>query len=189
MQQTDRQIRLGTLVGSLRRASFNRALARGLQALAPTGVQIEDLPTIGALPLFNQDILDSDGAPPALTRLVEAIGSVDGVIIVSPEYNWSIPGVLQNALDWLSRLTPGPMQGKPVTIFTASPGLLGGARAHAPLRNVLHALDCRILARPEVQISQIRSKLAVETATITDAATADFVAQRLQAFGAFARAS
>jgi chromate reductase len=177
--------RLGVIAGSLRKASFSRALAACLANYAPSGVVIEELPSVGTLPLFNQDVLD-EGAPAALSEFAGAIRNVDGVIIVSPEYNWSIPGVLKNALDWVSRLNPHPLQNKPVTIFTCSPGLLGGARAHAPIRNVLHSLDCRIQARPEVQISQIRTKLSADFSTIADAATAEFVTQRIAAFSAFA---
>lgn len=181
------RLRLGFIAGSLRKKSYSRALAQSLIGLAPGGVEIEELPSIWALPLFNQDVLDEEGIPAALSELAEAIGSVDGLIIVSPEYNWSIPGALKNALDWISRLNPNPLKDKPVTIFTCSPGLLGGARAHPPIRNVLHALDCRILARPEVQIAQIRTKLSEDVSIITDAATAEFVTQRLAAFSEFAR--
>lgn len=188
MDDSGQGLRIGVIVGSLRKASFSGALARSLPGLAPGNVVVDSLPSIGTLPLFDQDVLDQ-GVPEALAELAAGIRAVDGVIIVSPEYNWSIPGVLKNALDWLSRLNPGPMQGKPVTIFTTSPGLLGGARAHAPIRNVLHSLECRILVKPEVQISQIKSKLAQDTATITDAATAGFVAQQLAAFSAFVRRS
>jgi len=188
VKDTEDRIRLGVLAGSLRRASFTAALARSLPGLAPQGTEIVPLPSIGDLPLFNQDILDH-GVPGALSELAGEIRAAGGVIIVSPEYNWSIPGVLKNALDWLSRLNPGPMEGKPVTLFTASPGLLGGARAQAPIRNVLHSLDCRILAKPEVQIAQVRTRVSVETDTITDTATADFIRERLEAFSAFVRRS
>ncbi|WP_284778001.1 NADPH-dependent FMN reductase [Agrobacterium sp. lyk4-40-TYG-31] len=178
---------LGVMAGSLRKQSFSRALGHCLGALAPEHVTIEELPSIGDLPLFNQDIMDETGAPTALTQLAERISAVDGVIIISPEYNWSIPGALKNALDWLSRLNPAPLAEKPVTIFTCSPGLLGGARAHPPIRNVLHALDCRILARPEVQITQIKAKMAPDLSAVTDSATAEFITQRLAAFSAFAQ--
>jgi chromate reductase, NAD(P)H dehydrogenase (quinone) len=180
------QQRLGTLVGSLRRESFSRTLAQSLLGLAPENVEILPLPGIGDLPLFNQDIIDEGGMPDAVLRLAEAIGSVDGVILVSPEYNWSIPGPLKNALDWLSRLNPNPLQDKPVVVFTSSPGLLGGARAHAPIRNVLHALGSHILARPEVQIAQVKAKVSLDPPAITDAATAGFIKERLTVFSAFA---
>ncbi|MCO5160189.1 MAG: NAD(P)H-dependent oxidoreductase [Mesorhizobium sp.] len=187
MEGTGDRLRLGAIAGSLRKKSFSRALTRCLNGLAPLNVTVQELPSIGALPLFNQDILDEGGIPAPLAELTEAIATMQGLIFVSPEYNWSIPGVLKNAIDWISRLNPAPLQDKPVIIFTCSPGLLGGARAHAPLRNVLHSLDCRILARPEVQISQIRTKLSDDMSSIADTATAEFVAQRLAAFSEFAR--
>lgn len=187
VEGTRDRLRLGAIAGSLRKKSFSRAFARCLNGLAPPDVSIEELPSIGALPLFNQDVLDEEGIPASLAELTDMIASTQGLIFVSPEYNWSIPGVLKNALDWISRLNPAPLQDKPVIIFTCSPGLLGGARAHAPLRNVLHSLDCRILARPEVQISQIRTKLSEDMSSIADTATAEFVAQRLAAFSEFAR--
>jgi chromate reductase, NAD(P)H dehydrogenase (quinone) len=189
MLEDVRTLRLGTIPGSLRKNSFCRVLSQSLQSLVSDDTQIEELPSIGSLPLFNQDILDEEGVPDEVTRLSEALASVDGIIIVSPEYNWSIPGALKNALDWISRVPAPPLQNKPVTIFTCSPGLLGGARAHSPIRNVLHALDCKILARPEVQIAQIAAKVSFDPPKITDVATTEFVTARLVAFGDFIKAT
>ncbi|OWU83218.1 hypothetical protein ATO6_20085 [Oceanicola sp. 22II-s10i] len=172
------------MVGSLRKAAFSGRLARSLSALAPSDLRVELLPSVGLLPLYDQDILDEE-VPQAVTELAGLISKSDAFAIVSPEYNWSIPGVLKNALDWLSRLKPQPLEDKPVILLTCSPGLLGGARAHAPIRNVLHALDTRILARPEVQISGVAQKL--EGDSISDPATADFVTARLKAFNEFIR--
>lgn len=182
------KLKLGTMTGSLRKASFSRVLSKSLPALAEPNVSILELPSVGDLPLFNQDILDENGVPQSVATLAEAVRSVDGLIIVSPEYNWSIPGPLKNALDWLSRLDPQPFADKPAMIITSSPGLLGGARAHPPIRNVLHGIGCRILARPEIQISQIAAKVTTNPAAISDSATADFVTQRLAAFAAFVSA-
>ena len=182
-------LRLGTIAGSLRKNSYCRVLSQSLQSLAPEHTQIEELPSIGSLPLFNQDILDEDGVPDGVAQLSEALSKVDGLIIVSPEYNWSIPGALKNALDWISRVPATPLQNKPVTIFTCSPGLLGGARAHPPIRNVLHALDCKILARPEVQIAQIAAKISFDPPKITDATTAEFITARIKAFADFTKAT
>jgi len=174
------------MVGSLRKAAFTGRLARSLAPLAPSDMRIELLPSVGLLPHFNQDVLDG-GVPQVVGDLRDSITAADGLLIVTPEYNWSIPGALKNALDWLSRLKPQPLADKPVMILSSSPGLLGGARVHPPVRNILHSMDARILARPEVQISGIAQKLTPEGDGIADAATAEFVAARLAAFGEFAR--
>ncbi|NSY39351.1 NADPH-dependent FMN reductase [Leisingera sp. ANG59] len=188
MSTEEPKLRIGTITGSLRKGSFSRVLAESLPALSGADIEISEMPTVGALPLFDQDLLDEDGVPQTVADLAEAVRAVDGLIIVSPEYNWSIPGALKNALDWLSRLESKPTVDKPVTIFTCSPGLLGGARAHPPIRNVLHALDCRILARPEVQISNVKAKIAPNPSRLTDLSTAEFVTQRIAAFAEFVRA-
>lgn len=187
MTESNGDVRLGVLCGSLRKASHSQLLARCLPDHAPVGVTIVQLPTIGALPHFNQDLMTEEGNPASVAKLAATISDLDGMIIVSPEYNWSIPGALKNALDWLSRLEPMPMRNLPVMIVTSSPGLLGGARAHPPIRNILHSLDCRILARPEVQIAQVAKKLDHEQQRISAPETVDFIASRLAAFAAFAR--
>ena len=179
-------VRVRVMVGSLRRAAFSNRLAHSLAPLAPAGMQIDLLPSVGLLPHYNQDVMD-DGVPQPVSDLTGLVASADGIVIVSPEYNWSIPGVLKNALDWLSRMKPQPLADKPVMIMTCSPGLLGGARAHPPIRNVLHAMDARIHARPEVQIAGVAQKLNAEGPGIADPATADFVAAQLAAFDHFIR--
>ncbi|MDO5703711.1 MAG: NADPH-dependent FMN reductase [Paracoccus sp. (in: a-proteobacteria)] len=176
--------RLGTLTGSLRAESYSRRVALAVADLIPEDARISELPSVGLLPHFDQDLL-ADGVPQSVANLSQALAEQDGLVLVSPEYNWSIPGVLKNALDWLSRLHPMPLKDLPVLIVTASPGLLGGARAHAPIRNVLHSLDCRILARPEIQIARVPEKLAVDTPRISDPQTAAFLRERLQAFVEF----
>lgn len=183
----DEPLRVGVMVGSLRRAAYSGMIARSLPELAPERMEIALLPSIGALPHFDQDILNETGVPAPVEALAAAIRACDGLTIASPEYNWSIPGVLKNALDWLSRLKPMPLTGMPALIVTASPGLLGGARAHPPIRNVLHALDCRILARPEIQITNCASRIDATVPRISDPDTAAFVAARLADFDAFIR--
>lgn len=125
---SDTDLRFVVLLGSLRAGSVNRIVAEALPGLAPDGVTIEPLGSIGDIPHYDQDLLDR-GVPEAVTTMAEAVSAADGVIIVTPEYNYSVPGVLKNALDWLSRMQPQPFAGKPVAIQTASPGMIGGARA------------------------------------------------------------
>jgi chromate reductase len=175
-----------TLLGSLRKASLHAGLARALPALAPEGVAISPLGSVGEFPLYNADI-QAEGFPPAVLAMGEAIAKANGVIIVTPEYNYSVPGVLKNALDWLSRLPATPLAGKPVAIQTGSPGLVGGARAQYHLRQVLVFLDAAVMNKPEVMVSQMGTKVDVAAGTITDEATRAFVAGQLAAFAGFVR--
>jgi chromate reductase len=183
---TDNPLRFAVLVGSLRRGSFNAAIARALPALAPSDVTIVPLGSVGEFPLFNQDV-QAEGFPPAVVAMGEAIAKADGVIIVTPEYNYSVPGVLKNAIDWLSRLPNQPFAGKPVAIQSASPGLFGGVRAQHHLRQSLVFLDARALARPEVTVGQAAAKFDEKTGELTDTTTREIIARQLQTFAAFAR--
>lgn len=175
-----------TLLGSLRRGSYNAAIARALPALAPEGVGIDPLGSAGDLPLYNADI-QAEGFPAAVQQMGEAIARADGVIIVTPEYNYSVSGVLKNALDWVSRLPAQPFAGKPVAIQSGSPGMLGGARAQYHLRQSLVFLDARVLNKPEVMVGQIASKVDSASGELTDEATRQVIAGQLQAFAAFVR--
>lgn len=116
----------------------------------------------------------------------EAIAKADGVIIVTPEYNYSVPGVLKNALDWLSRLPTHPVAGNPTAMQTGSPGLVGGARAQYHLRQILVFLDATVMNKPEVMISQIQTKVDA-TGELNDETTRSSIAGQLKAFAAFAR--
>jgi chromate reductase len=98
-----------TLVGSLRKDSVNAAIARALPDLAPEHVDVKTLGSIGDFPHYNQDVQEQEGFPQAVTDMANAIRESDGLIIVTPEYNYSVPGVLKNALDWLSRVDPQPL--------------------------------------------------------------------------------
>lgn len=174
-----------TLLGSLRKGSFNAAVARALPALAPAGVSITPLGSIAEFPHYDADV-QAAGFPAPVLAMAEQIKAADGLIIVTPEYNYSVPGVLKNALDWLSRLSPQPLAGKPVAIQTASPGAIGGARAQYHLRQSLVFLDAAVLNKPEVMIGQVAGKVNAETLELTDATTREFIAGQLKAFAAFA---
>jgi chromate reductase len=175
-----------TLLGSLRQGSHNASMARALPGLAPKGVTIEPLGSVGELPHYDADV-QAGGFPPAVLAMGEAIAKADGVIIVTPEYNYSVPGALKNALDWLSRLPSPPFAGKPVAIQSASPGLIGGARAQYHLRQILVFLDAFVLNKPEVMVGQVINKIDAASLELTDQATRDFIAGQLKAFAAFAR--
>jgi len=168
------------MLGSLRKDSLNSVVAGELNNLAPAGVEITALESVGNLPHYNAD-LQAEGFPEPVLKMGKQINEADGIIIVTPEYNYSVPGVLKNALDWLSRLPDTPVAGKPVAIQTASPGAIGGARAQYQLRQMLVFLDGRVLNKPEVMIGQAAQKIDVTTRKITDTATREFITKQLTA--------
>lgn len=178
---TKSTLHLVTLLGSLRKNSVNAAVARALPTLAPENVTISSLGSIADIPHYNAD-LQAEGFPVPVQAMAQQIMAANGVIIVTPEYNYSIPGVLKNALDWMSRMTPQPFASKPVAIQTASPGIIGGARAQYQLRQSLVFLDAVVLNKPEVMIGQIAGKVAGEPPELTDVGTRDFVANQLLSF-------
>jgi chromate reductase, NAD(P)H dehydrogenase (quinone) len=178
-------IRFVTLVGSLRRLSLHAGMAASLQELAPANVVVTALPSVGLLPHYDADV-QAQGFPQSVLDLGKAISEADGVIIVTPEYNYSVPGVLKNALDWLSRLTPAPFAGKPVAIQSASPGIFGGARAQYHLRQSMVFLDAQVLNKPEVMVGGAANKIDVEGKNVTDQQTREIIAAQLQAFATFA---
>jgi chromate reductase len=176
-------LKVVTLLGSLRRASLNAAIARALPALAPEGMSVTPLGSIGEFPVYNAD-LQAQGFPPAVTAMAEAIRAADGIVVVTPEYNYSIPGGLKNAIDWLSRVPDQPFAGRPMAIQTASQGMLGGARAQYHLRQAMVFLDAFILNKPEVMVPQAQAKVS-EAGELTDEATRKVIAAQLAAFAAF----
>ena len=144
------------IAGSLRAQSLNKAALRAAIAGAPTGVSISEA-EIGDLPLYNQDI-QAAGFPEAVIRLGRQIVAADAILFVTPEYNYSVPGVLKNAIDWISRLPDQPFAGKPAAIIGVSPGNLGTARAQYHLRQIGVFLDLHFLNKPEVMIGQATAK-------------------------------
>lgn len=174
-----------SLLGSLRAGSFNAIVARNLDVLAPEGVEFSPLGSVGDIPHYDAD-LQVQGFPEAVVAMGKSIAAADGLIIVTPEYNYSVPGALKNALDWLSRLPDTPVAGKPVAILTASPGAIGGARAQYHLRQILVFLDGRVLNKPEVMIGQAASRLDPESGSITDADTRSLITAQLSALAEMA---
>lgn len=131
------------LSGALRRASYNTALLRAAAALAPDGVTI-DVRTLHGIPLYDGDV-ETEGIPEAVTTLREAIRAADGLLISTPEYNNSIPGVLKNGLDWLSRPSGEGARlfgGRPVAVIGATPGGFGTVQAQDAMLSVLRAFGC-----------------------------------------------
>ena len=107
-------LKIVTLLGSLRHGSFNAMVARTLPRIAPVGMSVDALPSIKDIPLYDADIQQEEGFPSSVEAIAEQIRAADGVVIVTPEYNYSVPGGLKNAIDWLSRLPEQPLAGKPV---------------------------------------------------------------------------
>lgn len=173
-------LKIAALCGSLRRDSLNRkALHLALQSL-PAGTEVDDL-DMRDVPFFDGDALASDGLPAAVQRLVRQILAADGVVIATPEYNFSIPGGLKNTIDWLSRAEDQPFKGKPVAILSASPGPLGGARVQYDLRKVMLFVDAMVLTKPEVFIGGAAYKFDAQ-GQCTDEATRRFAQAQMDAF-------
>lgn len=172
-----------TICGSLRKGSFNRMLANLLPGLAPAGMTIKGSPSI-EMPLYNSDV-QAEGFPPSATALADAIRAADGVIIVSPEYNWTIPGGLKNAIDWVSRMKDQPFANKPVCLQSCSMGILGGARAQYHMRQSMVYLNAFVFNTPEVLVAQAQNKFDDKTGELKDEATRTVVKQQLEAFAKF----
>jgi chromate reductase len=176
-------LNLVSICGSLRKGSLNAAIERALPELAPAGLKIRSLTGIGDWPLYNADV-QAQGVPAGVTEMGKAIAAADGVIFISPEYNYSVPGVLKNAIDWLSRLQPQPFAGKPVLIQSATQGPLGGARMQYHLRQIMVFLDALVFNKPEVFVGLAQNKVDAEL-KLTDAGTRDFIGQQLAGFEKF----
>lgn len=142
--------KIAVLVGSIRKVSFNLKLAKALIKLAGDKVEASFI-DIASLPLFSED-LEKD-FPAAATKMKDAISGADGVLIVTPEYNRSIPGVLKNAIDWASRpYGKNAFAGKPTAICGTSPGAIGSACAQQHLRPIMGYLDVILMGAPELYL-------------------------------------
>ncbi len=132
------------ICGSLRRASYNGGLLRAAKALAPAGMSIA-IGDISAIPLYNGDV-EREGFPKSVHDFRERIRAADALLIATPEYNYSVPGVLKNAIDWASRSPDQPLAGKPVAIMGATPGGFGTTRSQHHLRQVFIGVGSSVLA-------------------------------------------
>jgi chromate reductase len=171
------------ICGSLRKGSFNRMLMNASIGLAPAGMTITEAPSFAKLPIYNFDDQQSTGFPKDADALHEAIRAADGVLIVSPEYNWSIPAGLKNAIDWLSRYKEVALKDKPVAIQSTAGGLLGGARMQYHLRMSLQAIDAQLFGKPEVIVNMAANKFA--DGALKDQGAIDLIKQQLAAFAKF----
>jgi chromate reductase len=167
------------LAGSLRRASLHRGLIRAARELAPEGVVVEPYEKLGKIPFFNQDVED-EGDPALVRDLKDKIREADAVLIATPEYDYAIPGVLTNALDWALR-SPSPVRHKPVGIVGASPGGAGTARGQMVLRQILLHAPAYVVPEPQMLIPYAREKFDVETGDLTDEQTRERMRRFLDA--------
>jgi chromate reductase len=168
------------ICGSLRKASFNMSALRACGELMPQGMSLE-ICEIGDLPLFNQDVFDQ-GLPAPVKRFRDQVAAADALLIASPEYNFSITAPLKNAIDWGSRAPNQVFHEKPVAIFSAAGGPLGGARVQYDLRRVLAQLWAHVLPRPEVFIGNAAGKFDAQ-GRLTDETTRKFLTDLLAGFG------
>jgi len=166
--------------GSLRSGSFNTALLETARDIAPKGLRITMF-SLDDIPLYNQDLDNDEDRPEPVRRLKSAIENADAVLLVTPEYNFGIPGVLKNAIDWASR--PGfasPMMHKPVGMMGASLGASGTMRAQEHLKLALLGMGSQVFPHPGVAVADGPDK--VEDGRVTHAETRDFVQDYLEGF-------
>jgi chromate reductase len=176
-----------TIAGSLRKGSFNAALARQLPKFAPEGMSITAAPAWADLPIYNADDQNSTGFPATATKLADAIRAADGVIIVSPEYNYGVPGGLKNAVDWVSRTKDQPFKDKPVALQSVAGGPLGGGRVQYQWRQIFVFLEALVFLRPEVFVGMATQKFDEKTLEFKDEAGINFIKQQLAGFEKFIR--
>lgn len=167
------------ICGSLREKSYNMYALKAAGGLMPEGMTLE-IASIAEIPMFNQDVCDK-GFPPPVAEFRARIAQADGLLFATPEYNYSVSGVLKNAIDWASRAPDQPFQNKPVAMFSATRGLKGGVSAQYELRKVLAQLDTFLMVRPEVFIGMEASKFDA-AGKLTDETTRKFMTDQLVAF-------
>lgn len=176
------QKKIAVLVGSLRKGSFNRKMAKALIKLSPESLSLEII-EIGELPLYNQDLDDSP--PPAWTGFRERLKQFNGVLFVTPEYNRSVPGVLKNAIDVGSRpYGKSAWAGKPAAVISVSPGTYGGFGANHHLRQSLVFLDMPAMPQPEAYIAKAED-LFDGQGNLSKESTRELASKFMQAFAAW----
>ena len=175
----EHEIKFAGISGSLRKGSYNTKLLHASQKLAPEGVAIEQL-SFADLPVYDSD-LDIPSAPQrpnSVIRFREELSKADAILIVSPEYNYSIPGGLKNAIDWASRGTDSPLLNKPVALMGATPGLWGTVRMQQAFLPIFQFLNMIPVQKPEVLLAQANTKFD-ETGNLVDKVAGELIAKKL----------
>lgn len=178
----NKAIHLAGISGSLRKDSFNTMLLKTIAELLPESVTIDLLP-IADIPLYNgdQDIPVRAARPDAVKKFREGLAAADGIIIVSPEYNYSIPGGLKNAIDWASRGEDSPLIGKQVSLMGVTPGQWGTVRMQLAFLPIFNTLKMRHLNKFEVFVSQAQKKFDA-AGKLTDNDTIEILKKHLEIF-------
>ena len=177
-------VRVLGFAGSLRTGSYNRAALRAAAGVLPGGVTMEIF-DLAPIPLYNEDVRAA-GFPAPVQSFRDRIQAADALLVVTPEYNYSVPGVLKNAIDWASRPPEQPFAGKPVAVMGASGGGFGTVRAQMHLRHSFVFLDMVPLNRPEVMISSAQNKFDAG-GNLTDDAVRARIGELLEALAALTR--
>ena len=177
-----KSLRVLALPGSLRRTSYNRGLLEAARTRAPSGMSITILGDLGSVPLFSEDLERAAPGPESVRRLRRQVEACDGLLIATPEYNQSIPGVLKNVIDWLSRPSPDEvLVGKPVAIMGATVGPWGTRFAQSALRHVLNATESLVLPGPPLYVRSAAT-LFDDAGRLVDPKTLDTLQRVLEAF-------
>jgi chromate reductase, NAD(P)H dehydrogenase (quinone) len=180
-----RVLRLVGFAGSLRRDSYNLALLSAVREVAPEDVEI-DILDISRIPLYNADE-EAGGDPAAVAEFKDAIRQSEGVVIATPEYNHGVPGVMKNLIDWASRPPrSNPLDGKPIAIMGASPGMTGTARAQSQLRQAFVFTNSYCMPQPEILVARCADKFDAE-GRLVDEATRKFLTPYMAAVSAWMR--
>jgi chromate reductase len=177
-------VRVLGISGSLRKASFNTLLLRAAIAQAPSSLQIE-VASISDIPLYNEDVR-AQGFPAPVEKLRGQIAAADALLVVTPEYNYSVPGVLKNAIDWASRPPSPPFAGKALAVMGASSSVGGTMRAQYHLRQMAVYLDMHPLNKPEIFVKSAAGAFDAE-GRLTDETTRKLISQLLDALALWAR--
>jgi chromate reductase len=181
----DGPIRVLGFAGSLRQGSYNRALLRAAQALAPEGMAIETF-DLAVVPLYNGDV-EAEGDPEGVAAFKQAIRAADAVLMVTPEYNHGVPGVMKNAIDWASRPPQDAALARtPVGIIGASPGITGSARGQSQLRQAFEFTNSYCMPQPELLVFRAHEKFDAD-GRLTDEGTTRFLGAYLVAFAEWVR--
>jgi chromate reductase len=174
--------RILALPGSLRRGSYNRKLLEASAHCAPGDLQLELFDDLAEVPMFNEDLESDKPLHTGVSRLRDAVAGADGLLIATPEYNQSMPGVLKNAIDWLSRPLPEEILiGKPAAILGASTGRWGTRLAQAALRQTLTATEAQVMPAPMLFVRDAE-RMFEDDGTLHDAATQESLRAFLFAF-------